>query len=359
MADQSFDGVVVATGVQTAFGTPNATISGATGALTSVAHGIILGDKESGDAESGIAIPNFEQIARLVADVPASFTKSAQQLQKVDVTSFAVTFPLAGNGETFTGAAREAQFAGTHEGIEAVLESMGLIGAAGTSPVEEYTPRHTASAGGTTIYSTWKIWHGPLEMVFSDCLIDNAAFVFTPGGNCLITADIAVGTYDHTVDPEVDSFPSSTDYGSQATLAAPTIEGVAFTWGMVKGFENLTINVVSDTEKFGDSNVDVSGERQAQTGRSFTVSGTLYIDDSDPGFHIDQLRSATAPTANLSFQVGTVTASGIYNAYKIECNALQPESLKYNRIGSTLVVEINNAICTGLTAGSEFKLSMN
>lgn len=359
MADQPFDGVVVATGVQTDFGSVNGTIRDATGALTSVTHGLILGDKESGDAESGITIPNFEQIARLVADVPASFTKSASQLQKVDVTGFSVVFPFAGNGETFTGAAREAQFAGTHEGIEAILESMGLIGAAGSSPVEEYTPRHSASAGGTTIYSTWKIWHGPLEMVFSDCLIDNAAFVFTPGGNCLITADIAVGTYDHTVDPNADSFPSSTDYGSQATQAAPTIEGVNFTWGMVKGFENLTIAVVSDTEKFGDSNVDVSGERQAQTGRTFEVSGTLYIDDSDAGFHIDQLRATAAPTVSLIFQVGTVTTAGDYNSYLIECNNLQPESLKYNRVGTTLVVEINSAKCTGLTAGSEFKLSMN
>jgi hypothetical protein len=71
--------------------------------------------------------------------------------------------------------------------------------------------------------------------------------------------------------------------------------------------------------------------------------------------------SSTAPTNNLSFQVGTaVTSTGdTYNGFFIEVKNLQPKDIKYDRVGTTLVVDLNGAKATGTAAGNEFMLTQN
>ena len=75
MADEAFQ-IGIAVGLQSAFGAINGTIRDL-GVTLSSTDGIILGDKEAGDFESGISIPNFVKAVREVADVAGSLTPSA------------------------------------------------------------------------------------------------------------------------------------------------------------------------------------------------------------------------------------------------------------------------------------------
>lgn len=363
MADDQFEGAVAAFGMQTAFNVPNTTIAGLTGTKDET-DGFVLGDKDSGDADSGIGLPTYDSISRAVPAVPSSFTEKQDSFQRAEVNGFSLAFPLQGNGATATPAAGEADFETLHPGIESILEMAGLIGANGTAPAVNYTPRHAGSTGGfgmdgSTAYGTAKLFHGPLELVYSDCLIETLDLVFTPGGNCIVTANVLVGTWDHTDTVDVGAFPTIT-YGSQEDMAAPVVEGVNFTWGEVRGFENLQISIQNVIEKFGDSNVDVTGQRQAQTGRKVVCSGTLYVAAADSDFALSNLIDTSAITTNLSLQLGTPAgATDTINAFLITCKLLQAKSIKYNRIGDVFAVELGDSKATGTTVGGEFELRAN
>jgi hypothetical protein len=357
MADETFDGLAIAVEAQTVFGTPIDMSALGNGDLS---DGYVLGDKNSGDAESGITTPSLSAIVREVAAVAASFTESADAFLRLAADGFSITFPMQGNGGTSTPTPGEADLATLAPGYEALYESIGLIGATGGSGCEhDYTPRIGASSP-TVRYLTIKMFHGDLSIQLDDCIVDSASMVFTPGGNGLCTANIKVGSIPTANIVDGVTFPTI-DYEEMADNAAPVVEGVSFAaFGQTRGFENLTINIAQDVEEFGDSNVDDTGIRQVVTGRRFTVDGTLYVNTSDSAAESDNLVLTTAPTADLSFQVGTVATAGLTMlAYNIECRNLQSRSIKYNRIGDVLAVEMSGAKCTGLTAGSEFQLTFN
>jgi hypothetical protein len=357
MADQSFS-IGMALDVQSAFGTPNATIAALAGTVNAT-DGAVLGDKASGDADSGISIPQIVPIVREVAAVAASFTESADSFQRATVEGFSIAFPLQGNNVDATPAAGEASIATAHKGIHAILYSAGLIAANGAAPAVEYTPRHAGSAGGPTIYSTVKLWIADLSFVFTDCLVDTFNIVCTPGGNAIMTANFKVGKHDPATGfADGVSFPTF-GYGTQATLAAPVVAGVNFTWGVVRGFETMNIGCSNEIEEFGDSNVAVTGIRQAQTRRVFTVDGRLYLDSTDSDFEYQKTIGATAPTEDLSFQIGTAATTGFINAIKLEVNNLQSRGVKWDKIGTATIAELSSAKATSLTAGTEFKLSFN
>lgn len=364
MADESFDGLAMAVGVQSAFGTINATIRDLAETLDET-DGMILGDKASGDADSGITSPTLEGIFREVAAVAASFTEKADSFQRLNGTGFAITFPMQGNGATATPASGEADLGTLFPGYDALYEMMGLIGAHGTAPVEEYTPRHAGSTGGagpdgSTVYGTIKVWHGNLSMVLQDCIVESADFVSDPGGNVLVSANIRIGSIDPTLIVDGVTFPTLT-YGAMEDNAAPVVEGVAFAaFGQTRDFEALTIRIENTIAEFKRSNIDVTGIGYAQTRRQFLVSGVLYVNASDSDAAVQQLISGSAPTNDLSFQVGEVAgATDTINAMKFEVNNLQPKNVKYDRRGDAMVVTLSNAKATATSAGAEFKLTFN
>jgi hypothetical protein len=351
MADELFDGVCLAIDEQSAFGTVNATVAALTGTIDET-DGCVLGVKDAGDAESGVTIPNIEAVVREVAVVAGSWTEQADSFLRTAINNFSIAFPIQGNGATATPAAGEAK---PFLGLDAIWESVGLDGANGTSPVYEYTPR------ATTIYTTAKLFVGDLSFVFQDCLVESTSIVFTPGGNGICTANFKVGSHDPATQfADGVTFPTVT-YGTQSTLAAPTVEGVAFAaFGQTRGFENLTINITNTVEEYGDSNVDTTGLRQSQTRRVITVDGTIYVATADSDAAYQNLVSTSAPTADLSFQLGTAAgATDTINAAKFEVNNLQNKDIKYNRIGTALAVELSGAKATSTTAGTEFKLTFN
>ena len=326
--------------------------SGSAG-VPNLADGMVLGDKGSGDSESGITVPNIRGDYLPVAQVAASWTESADSFQKALAEGFTFSWVMQGNGDTPAPAVGDADLSVIIPGLEAILECAGLTGAAGGSGVEQdYTPRASA------IYTTWKLWHGTLAFVFNDCLVESLEFAFTPGGKCIATATIKVGTYDHTTAITGHTFPS-VDYEEMTDIAGPTVEGVNHTaFGQVRGFEDLVVTIGNPTETFLDSNVDVTGEYIAQKERIISVTGRIYVDSGNDDAVHEQLKSLSAPTAALSLQVGTAAATPI-NAFKMEVFNLQPKDIKYGETGDWLIVELGDSKATGLTAGSEFQLTMN
>ena len=360
MAKIAIGGIATAVGVQTAFGTINDTIRDLdhTGS-PSLADGHVLGDAESGDSESGITVPNIVGEYRKVAQVAGSWTESADSFIKATAEGFAFSWVMQGNGAlaTVTPDLGEADLSVIIPGLEAILECAGLTGTTGSSNVEQdYNPRASA------IYTTWKLWHGTLGFVYSDCLVETLEFALTPGGKVIATANIKVGTYDHTLAVTGHTFPTI-DYEEMASLAGPTVEGVAHTaFGQVRGFEDLVITISNPTETFLDSNVDVTGEYIAQKERIISATGRLYVDDT--GTDDDawlQLKSTSAPTNDMSCQIGTAATAenDVINAFKFEVKNLQPKDIKYGETGDWLIVELGDSKATSTTAGTEFQLTMN
>lgn len=361
MADESFDGVCFAIDIQdSGFGTPDATIAALSGTIDET-DGCILGAKTAGDAESGIVLPTIAPKYRDVAVVSGSYTEQADSFLKALVEGLAITFPLQGNGAD--AGAPDAGAAIPDLGIWAIWRSLGMLGANGAAaPDYKFTPEYA------TTYSTIKVWVGDLSYVFSDCLVESASLVFTPGGNGLLTANISVGTHTPSTDfADGVTFPTVT-YGKQSSMAAPTIEGVDFTWGAghpgspASGFETLTININNTVEEYGDSNVATTGVKYSQTKRIITVDGTIYVDTADSDFDYQNAVATSAPTADLSFQVGDPDVGGAeteLNAYLVNVNNLQAQSIKHNRLGTSLAVELSGAKATSTTAGTEFMLEYN
>ncbi len=350
MADQNW-ATALAVETQADFDTIGPNVPGL-GSPLAVADGIVLGDRASGDGESGITIATVQRIARQIPQVADSFTEQADSFQRVDITGFSIAFPMQGNGATSTPAAGEAK---PFAGIDAIFQGAGLVGANGTNPLYEYTP-----LAGTT-YLTIGLWVADLFYVFKSCVVESLDIVLTPGENAIITANFLVGSHDPATQlTDGVTFPTL-DYGTMATLAAPTVDGLAFSaFGQARGFESMTITIANAIAKFKDSNVALTGERQAQTGRVITANGTIYVAAADSKAAYDNVTGTTAPTADLTFQLGTIAgAAGVLNAFKVECNNLQAESIKHNEIGDVLAVEISNAKCTATAAGSEFKLTAN
>ncbi len=354
MADQDFTGAAVAVAVQTGFGVENTTLAAVGNG--DLSNGYVLGDAESGDAESGIVIPNLEGVYRDVARVAGTLTEQADALEKVLANGFQFSWVHQGNGATSTPSVGEANLSTIIPGLEAILESAGLEGTTGGAGGEQDYNTRT----GANIYTTWKIFHGDLSMVFSDCLVETLTFKAAAGGFVIATADIKVGTFDTSGGfSDGVTFPTIA-YEEMASLTGPKVLGAAFTaFGQTRGFTgDFEIKLASEIEEFGDSNVAVTGTRLAQNRRVISVNGVLYVNASDSAAAFDNLIRTSAPTVDLSFQVGT-PSDDPYNAFKFYVNNLQSKSIKYNRIGTTLVVELNDAKATGTAGADEFQLEQN
>lgn len=342
MADQNFNGVALAVGIQSGLGTVNATIAALSGSLTS-ADGIVLGDRESGDANSGIVLPTIERVERALADL--GFTRQAGVFQRASVNDLAITFPMKGNGVTATPSAGQAK---PLAGIDALLLACGLSGANGTSPVYEYTP------AGSTVYVTVKLWVGDLSYVFMDC-VGTLTVVPTPGDIMLATVALQVGSLNAFADGV--TFPTL-NYGTQASLSAPIVQGVSHTWSTARGFNELSITNENEIEEIEDSN-QASGIRLVQNSRQFNVEGIVFVDSADSDFEHQNVIATAAPTADMTFQLGSVAGAGnTINGVKVELNNVQLETAKDVKLGTALAKQIAG-YCTGASANSEFKLTFN
>ena len=213
-------GVVI--GTQNAEGDINSVVSGATtiddfaaGGGDPIAGGV-LGDPESGIGEGGLEVEwTREQRDRAV--VSGSLTAQQGEFLREAVEAFTVGWVLKGSGSGTFAADADHRL---QPGPEALLAGMGLPGGAWGSGVGW---RH---APGAAVPLTVALFVGPLKWVFQDCTA-SGSIEFTPAGLAVVQSQIEVGSVASFA--SLGSFPGTVDYGAQATLAAPVVQGVAHT----------------------------------------------------------------------------------------------------------------------------------
>lgn len=341
MAEQNFN-MAVAFGVQSVAGTANATIAALSGALDS-SDGIVLGDPESGIGESGIDFAVSRSL-REKADVSGSFTKQPSDYLREALETFQVAVPLKGNGATATPAAGEAK---PLPGIDALFQSGGLGGANGTAPKYVYTPANAQIV-------TAKVWISGLAWVVRDLITSQLQIQFTPGG-------IAVATF--TLGGVVDSFAEEAfptfDYGTQASLSAPSVEEVGHNWGIsaaLRGFSEATLTIDNETEDVPDSNA-AGGIRTRQTGRTIGFAGTIYADDGDLDYERAELVRTNAPTDPQVWTVGTPAgAADTINAFTPRLETPEVRSLTPDKLGVAHASSVE-LVAVNLSANNEFSLT--
>ncbi len=344
MADENFN-IGIAVGVQSAFGTINATTRDLSGSLA-VSQGIVLGDAESGDAESGITIPDFEPVRRELAAV--GFTRPFASFVREAFSGLQIIHHLKGNGAASTPATDEAQ---PDAGIDALHQMAGLVGASGTSPTYVYTPQTSGA-----IYGTVKLWIADLSFVFQDCLVGTRGIACPPGDLAVITDDIEIG--ELAVAADGVTFPTF-NYGTQATLSAPSVIGVANIWNATRGFRSFDLEFANQVEDIEDSNQSTGFRKVQKAPREISAAASIYLQTADSDFEYQQSILTVAPTDAFTFQLGTVAgASDPLNAILIALNNPATDVLKYDRAGSVTVADVTLSARDG-TAGAELTITYN
>ena len=352
-------GVVV--GVQSARGTINDTIrdlnmgdgAGTAGALA-VADGIVLGDPTVGIGESGIDL-KFTRSLKEKATL-SNFTLQASDFLATAIEGLTIGFPLKGNGGTASSPPVDGDMV-LHAGIDALLQGLSLTPAAWGSGVGRiYTP-------AAMKYLTIKLFLGSrtsdsvgLAYVFQDC-VASGSIEFTPAGIGVVTCNLAVGSVPDFAGgwPDFEETFPTFEYGTQSTLSAPVVQGVAHAWGATRGFETFTLNIDNAVEEANDSNSS-NGKIQRVTGRTVSATATLYSDDTDLDFETQELIATTAPTDLMSFTVGDAATNGsTVNAYSVRLTTPELRGLKPARLGDELGWEVEVVGVNG-TANNDFSL---
>jgi hypothetical protein len=350
-ADEPFVGVCFAIGLQSALGTVNSDIAGLTTPIDET-DGCVLGVRDAGDAESGITLPTLARVGREKA-LLASFTPQPSTYLRTDISGLDITIEMKGNGAASgapdAGAAKPLDGTATDECVHALWTCAGFTGANGVAPVYEYDP----SASPT--YATIKLFAGDQSWVFMDALAD-VTIDLVAGEIGTATFAFSIGSLNAQADGV--TFPTVT-YGTQTSLSAPTVQGTStHTWDVARGFNSYSLSIANSIEKVPDSN-QTTGERVIQTGREITLDLTAWIDTADTDFEYDELVAEVISTTANTVQVGTAAgAAATINAYKIEMLTPEVTSLKYNRLGTDLVVEATLK-AVAATAGEEFRLTFN
>jgi len=355
MADETFDGVCFAIGEQSALGTVNSDINGLSGTIDET-DGCVLGVRTAGDAESGVTLPTLTRAGTEKA-LLANFTRQPTTFLRADVSGLSIAIEMKGNGATITPAAGECKpLAGTatDECVYALWTSSGFTGANGSNPVYEYTPAAAAT------YATIKVWAGDQSWTFLDCL-GNVVIDLTPGGTGIATFSYEVGSLYAQADAV--TFPTVT-YGTQSTLSAPVVQTPetddTHEWpdGTAKGFNSYSLAVNNNLEKIGDSNQE-TGERVILTGREIALTQRTWILEADTDLEYEELILEVISTNAIATQVGDIGgAADTANAYKIEILEPEVSSIKYDRLGTELVVD-SVVEARSDAAGGEFKLTFN
>ena len=338
MAEIPFQ-IAVAFGVQSVLGTADATIAALTGSLTE-ADGIVLGDPESGVAESGVEISFLREFIEKAA-VAGSFTKQASNFVGEALDGFDVSIQLKGNGAGVTAA--DADFK-PKKGVDALIQSCGLLGAAWGSGVGyRYAP-------GSVQIMTAKVWLNGMHWVIKD-IVGSVSFEFEPGNVAIATFSLG-GTIDSF--SAASTFPTL-NYGFQASASAPIIQTVGHNWGIsaaLRGFTEATLTVDSGTEDIPDSNAS-AGKRTRQTGREITMEATIFADSGDIDFERSELVRATAPVSLQTFTVGTAATGPL--AYRVNLTTPELRSFKPNIAGGSYTAECE-LVAVNASANGEAEL---
>lgn len=342
--------------------TTMATIGGGSGtgtAIDNVTDGAVLGDADSGTGESGISITFGKSITEK-AVLTGSFTRNFANYIGRTVEAFQMAIPLKGNGETAS-SPKVAADCEPDLGIVALLRAAGLSGA-NSGTTREYTPTAT-NLVTAALYMGETSANNGARVIVRDVEASSLALAFTPGEPATATFDLT-GVFDSY--DETGSWPANTfDYGNQATVSAPSVVGVGFTWGPDTpaarsiGFSTLSITISNETEEIQSANSS-TGSVPRQTGRTISITGTIDATDGEILYELDQLgESAIANAESLTFQVGTTAAAGeTVNAYSITVADPELISLEPARLGNSQSWTIE-LVARSATANDEFALTFS
>lgn len=285
----------VAFAPQVADGTYNAGLDAIAANLADT-DGLVLGASGEGQADSGIDV-DFEALRELAAVVPGSLTRSpGKVLRRRVVLTFAM--PWCGNRQTASTPPVDGDFVPS-VGMGALLAMAGFEVDAWASGVGQ------AAAPGDTAKGSSLLYVNGQRFELLDCLA-NATIAYTPNGTPIATFEVTVGSVK---DAAAAALPTL-DFGEQQTVQAPIVESAAHTWGLLRGFQSLEIEIANEIEDTPDSNAP-SGLIPERTARTITISATLFKDDADALFEWTQLGEDEAANLEpLSFIVGTPAVAG-------------------------------------------------
>jgi hypothetical protein len=355
MSEDTFHGVALAVGAQSALGTVNGDIAALSGTIDE-GDGCVLGRLDAGDAKSGITLPTHVRVGDMRAQL-ASYTDQPSDYLRTDVEGLSIAIAMQGNGATVSGTPGAGEckpLAGDagDECVHSLFLGAGFSGANGTPPVYEYTP------AATPTYLTAKLWHGDVSFVYMDCLL-NMSLVLTPGGIGVVTFSFSVGALNAQADGV--TFPSVT-YGTQTSLSAPRVRKLAsgdiHTWGTARGFNTYTLTVNNNPLKIPDA-AQTDGFRYDLDNREIRLASNLWVEGADTDFEYEELIRDTITSTAITTQVGAIAGgTDTANAYQIYMGTPEVERAKYNKLGTKHVVD-----CTlkavAASAGAQFKLTFN
>lgn len=349
-------GIGVAVGVQASgLGTVNSTIAGLTGAL-GLADGLVLGDASGGAGKTGITI-KLSRSERDAVDVTGSYTRQAGTfLSESGEITIICALRGAGNTATATPVDGDMNLSTKYPGLDALLRAAGMTGANWGSGVGyQYAP---AAAVPVTV----KVWEGEASAttgnawVAMDCFA-SVSIDFAPGDVPIATFTLPIGSvYSFTAALTVPTF----SYGTVSSVSSPVVKNVGNVWGPAdaRGFSALTVKLDSKIEETPDSNA-TNGTTQRQTGRSITVSGDFYTEDSDTDFERAKLVGTTAPTEDMTFTVGTAadgTATNPCLGFSVALNNVVVTSLEPTKIGPYMGHSVDG-YATATSANAEATLT--
>jgi hypothetical protein len=337
-------GVACAFAPQVAEGDYNDTLDTSTTPLTA-AQGLLLGKSGTGIGDSGL---NFG-LARVSEDksvLPGTLTRPLSDFLKQTAPTFSFTFPFTGNRVTIAGAPADADFIPL-TGIDAILEGVGLVGAASVS---DPAVGHKYTFGSPYPFSSLIYCNGE-RAELEDCRCSSLAIVYTPGGFAIATATIVPRTVK---DVSAADLPATLTWGEQASVSAPKVETTVHTWGVERGFSVLTLTITPAIAEVPDSN-QTDGIVIEIDSRVVTIGATMFTDAVGSGeiYDSDQIEAAAEGTLDqLSFQVGTTGADTLpAEAHQIQVPLLELQTSDQDKLGSKAATTIS-AIARGAAAGS-------
>jgi len=349
-------GIGVAVGVQASgLGTVNSTIAALTGALT-LSDGIVLGDASGGAGNTGISI-KVSRDERDAADVTGSYTRqSGTFLSEQGEITIICALRGAGNTATATPVDADMALSTTYPGLNALLRASGWTGSAWGSGVgHQYVP---AAAVPVTV----KVWEGEAAATTGNAWVAMDCFAslsidFSPGDVPIATFTIPIGSISSfTAALTVPTFA----YGTVSSVSSPIVKAVGNVWGPAdaRGFSSLSVKVDNQIEETPDSNA-ANGKTQRQTGRSITISGDLYTEDSDTDFERANLVGTSAPTSDMTFTVGTAadgTATNPCLGFSVALNNVVVTAVEPTKIGPFMGHSVEG-YCTATAANGEASIT--
>ena len=329
--------------------------SGTAGAIDE-SDGAVLGSDGQGVGDSGVSFAIGKNITEK-AVVSGSFTRNFANFLGRTVDSFQVVTPIKGSGITGSNPLVAADFA-IPLGLEVLYAAAGLQ-AVDLASGQVFTPDPTALATAAIYFGNEASNGG--QIIIRDVECQSASFSFPPGETGTITWDL-IGEFDAY--NESGSWPATPfEYGNQASLSAPVIEGAAFQWGPDTpaareiGFSTLELTVSNEFETVASSN-SANGRTQRQTGRTITCSATIDATSGEFLYEIDQIGSSNISTAEaLSFSYGTsATIGATVNAFNVSMPDPELVSIEPDKLGDSQAWSLE-LVARGATIDSELTLS--